>query len=371
MNKVVHYSKLIRPGGGPAGYLYNLEIACNKSQKVEVRYEEKIESRAKTSTSNTPRNNVLKDIRRAFSDFKKIYKGKPLSTLNDIDNSTIIFHGVGEALLFLNHKDNLKNNNKYYLMMHSPVPPHVELASDTNNNFIKKLRIYLLSKIEARCLKKVDGIVVPNIHAVDNYYLDKPKLRSLLDSKDVKEVPTGIKAIETTNFPSREHILANMNVDPENSVVGYFGRFIWDKGFDNFKIIVEGSKIENITFISAGQGDLPLPESGNYINLGWRSDALELINAVDYVLVPNNVAYFDLIILEALSMGKRVITTYVGGSKNLEKGSVNYLHLDMDLSLQFDKIIMDDNWPTSKEIKEIHQKYYSSQSFKSGFEKNF
>lgn len=369
MKKIVHYSKLIRPGGGPAGYLYNLEVASCNSQRVEVRYEERLDSRIKPSNSKARKNNILKDLRRAFSDFKRIFKGKSLSTLKDVKGSVIIFHGVGEALLFLNHKDNLDSSNKYYLMMHSPVPPYIELASDTGNGIVKNLRAYLLRKIESRCLRKIDGLVVPNIHAIDNYYSDQPKLRALLESKDYKEIPTGIEAIDTTQFRSRNAVLSNINVNPENIVVGYFGRFISDKGFDNFKTIVEGSDTSDITFISAGEGNLPLPQSSNYINLGWRSDALELINAVDYVLVPNNVAYFDLIILEALSMGKRVITTYVGGSKKLEKGSVNYLYLDKSLPMQFKKILNSNNWLSDKKIKEIHKKYYSSQSFERGFEK--
>nr|WP_238336718.1 glycosyltransferase [Vibrio sp. S12_S33] len=252
--------------------------------------------------------------------------------------------------------------------MHSPVPPHIELASDTGNGIVKKLRIYLLRKIESRCLRKIDCLVVPNINAIDNYYSDQPKLRALLESKDYKEIPTGIEAIDTTNFPSRNTVLSSINVNPDNIVVGYFGRFILDKGFDNFKTIVEGTSIKDITFISAGEGDLPSPKNQNYINLGWRSDALELINAVDYVLVPNNVAYFDLIILEAISMGKRVITTYVGGSKKLKKGAVNYLYLDKNLPLQFDNILNDNNWPKDEEIKNIHKKYYSSKSFKNSFE---
>ncbi|WP_339386200.1 glycosyltransferase [Vibrio caribbeanicus] len=371
MKKIVHYSKLVRPGGGPAGYLYNLEVASCNSQRVEVRYEERLDSRIKPSNAKARKNNILKDLRRAFSDFKRIFKGRSLSTLKDVKGSVIIFHGVGEALLFLNHKDNVDSSNKYYLMMHSPVPPYIELASDTGNGIVKKIRTYLLRKIESRCLRKIDGLVVPNIHAIDNYYRDQPKLRALLESKDYKEIPTGIEAIDTTNFPSRNAILSSINVNPENIIVGYFGRFISDKGFDNFKTIVEGSDTSDITFISAGEGNLPLPQSANYINLGWRSDALEIINAVDYVLVPNNVAYFDLIILEALSMGKRVITTHVGGSKKLAPNTVKYLHFDSDMIIDFKKLIEEETWPNIDCTRDSYRKHYSKKSFIENYENSF
>lgn len=59
--------------------------------------------------------------------------------------------------------------------------------------------------------------------------------------------------------------------------------------------------------------------------MGWVTNVRELIATVDWVVVPNRVCYFDLIILEALSLNKNVLTTRVGGSRYLDSRFVTFI----------------------------------------------
>jgi len=71
-------------------------------------------------------------------------------------------------------------------------------------------------------------------------------------------------------------------------------------------------------FFSAGAGEIQEAES-NVFNLGWRKDIAEIISAMDLIIVPNTVTYFDLLPIESLMLGTPVAVSAVGGNKWLLK----------------------------------------------------
>lgn len=52
-----------------------------------------------------------------------------------------------------------------------------------------------------------------------------------------------------------------------------------------------------------------------WIELGWTDKAHDIINAADIFILPNKETYFDLVLLEVMSIGKPVVLTYTGGNK--------------------------------------------------------
>lgn len=79
-------------------------------------------------------------------------------------------------------------------------------------------------------------------------------------------------------------------------------------------------KQEDIYFMIAGKEE-PLKglEHPHWCEIGWTNDPHSLINASDVFVLPNEETYFDLIMLEVLSLGKIIIASRTGGNKFFEK----------------------------------------------------
>lgn len=56
-----------------------------------------------------------------------------------------------------------------------------------------------------------------------------------------------------------------------------------------------------------------------WIEVGWTNDPHSLIGASDAFVLPNKETYFDLILLEVLSLGKMVVASESGGNKYFKK----------------------------------------------------
>ena len=104
--------------------------------------------------------------------------------------------------------------------------------------------------------------------------------------------------------------------------MSYVGRHNEVKGYDSLKKMA--ARILNIKddvfFLIAGKEE-PLKglKSQNWKEAGWINDAESVINAADVFILPNKETYFDLVLLEVLSMGKPVIISRTGGNKFFEK----------------------------------------------------
>ena len=118
---------------------------------------------------------------------------------------------------------------------------------------------------------------------------------------------------------------AKYNIPKEAFVVCYVGRHNEIKGYDLLKQI--GSELleqGNIYFLIAGKEE---PMQGirhpRWIEIGWTNDPHSLINASDIFLLPNKETYFDLVMLEILSLGTIVLASHTGGNKYFEKMQPN------------------------------------------------
>ncbi|HFQ5257520.1 TPA: glycosyltransferase [Vibrio vulnificus] len=361
-SKIYHFYSHTRPGGGPPGYLHNINNL--DSEKISVIVEHKSTTRTAISNSDS---SWLSELMLLIRDISYIFRTDNPESLTSIEGGKIIFHSVTHASRYINAFGKKRRNEIYY-MSHSPVPTSIEWSRVMRSPLLRFLRRKVIEYLEIKVLSSITGVICPNFNALDGYYSQNTPMRRVLDNAKIIEIPTGCKKI--TPIKSSSQVRAELGIGEDEFVVSYLGRYNHDKGYENFKNIVENTKHKNIKFISAGLGELDVCNNDNYMDLGWRTDAPDIINASDIVIVPNNVAYFDLIILECMSIGKRVITTYVGGSKQLVKGSVEYLYFDCEdtLSEQFDALISKGVKLDRNFIEEIFDREYSIEAFKNNLE---
>ena len=104
-------------------------------------------------------------------------------------------------------------------------------------------------------------------------------------------------------------------------VVCYVGRHNEIKGYDIVKSV--GKKLlqnENNYVVIAGKEE-PLKglNHDRWIEVGWTNDPHSIIAAADVFILPNRETYFDLIMLEVLSLGQIIVASRTGGNKYFEQ----------------------------------------------------
>ena len=94
------------------------------------------------------------------------------------------------------------------------------------------------------------------------------------------------------------------------------------KGYHSLKTICQVIlKYNNIIYFLIAGNESPLKglEHSRWIEIGWTDDPHSIISASDLFLLPNKETYFDLVMLEVLSLGQIILTTFTGGNRYFEK----------------------------------------------------
>lgn len=317
--RVAHYINEIRPGGGPKGYLYNL-YKSDGDKYFDIIFE--IESDTRTEEKNKPRKGwIIKKIldkllphqliARYF--LPKVYcrtafKDGTISRLSDY--KIIIFHNLVDFSTW-NHKYK-KHGQKCYIFSHCPTDLSTEYAL-TDNKYDWSCSLKLLMKnqlchMELEQYKMADGIICPTIHALDGYFSDNIKLREDFLKLHFHEILSGVKKI----VPSPN------DKTPEN--VTFLGRYHKSKGFDLFLKASQHST-NNYKWVCGGFGALndEIFKYDKVRDLGWITNVADAMAKAVVLVIPNRETYFDLVILEAISMGKVIVTTNIGGNKALPR----------------------------------------------------
>lgn len=335
MKELIFFPKnKLKPKGGPSGYLFNLyqEVSYGNYNNIDIQFLEN----SNTYTDNKALKNIIpnriRDIRRFFSFMGLLHKKntKP-NNINEFD--LIHFHSTEDLYLSRNWINDY--DGKVVLTSHSPCAYHKELISRLNPIDAKLFRKSLqkLEIIDEYAFQRADYIIFPCIEAEEPYFHTWDKYQKIRDSKKYLYVPTGIvgcKAKKTKN-----EIRNQYGIPIDAFVVSYVGRHNEIKGYSDLKIIGEkliGSN-DNIWFLIAGKEE-PLTgiNNKNWVEVGWTKDPHSIIAASDVFILPNRETYFDLILLEVMSLGKPVILSRTGGNKYFSrfdsKGLMFYSTID-------------------------------------------
>ncbi|CAB3389562.1 glycosyltransferase family 4 protein [Kyrpidia spormannii] len=342
--KVAHFYPILQPGGGPAGYLYNLYQALEgKDSPIELIYDGLLDE-------SEPPNMKMRRYQELLNKFPTLAAllawavipmrrrfGKILSEdilLKIGEYAVVVFHDVFTAYEYLRKR---KSTQKIFIMTHSPTDFVEEYVCGLSLIYRDSLlweNLYKqLAEMELEVYQAVDGIIAPCKASLEGYYAKHQTLRRRFEAcaKKLYEIPSGVKPLQVTR--SKEDILKSLSLNSNIILIGYFGRYHPHKGFDIFLEVARlAAKAypKRFYFISGGRGPLVPPSLEGYKDLGWlgREEVANLMNAVDIVMVPNRVTFFDLLILEAMSLGKPVLTSLTGGNKCMQRFSKGIITID-------------------------------------------
>ncbi|MCH2696936.1 MULTISPECIES: glycosyltransferase [Citrobacter] len=334
-HKIFHLCSGIRPGGGPAGYLYNLHQS-SKSIHANFIVDDSNESKIRSNTSYNKIKNIPHFLLKNLLCIKYIISLLGLKATageGNVNNyKYVLCHSAPVAARIL--KRYKKDKVKIGFMPHGPVSYTVETLDDIEAKYgallFRFVYFRIMSYLENRIFYLADFIVVAAKEGLESYSDIKVSYEHKLF-----EVTTGLPPL-MCDIPQNE-IRERLDIPRDKFVVGFFGRYNYHKGYDYFYDELELTKNENILFISAGIGPITKEERTNYKNYGWRTDINELIYACDIVVIPNRHTYFDLLPLECLSLSRPVAVSFIGGNKklcdltqaaipfNLEKGELSNL----------------------------------------------
>lgn len=330
------------PVGGPSGYLYNLKSYIQENniknidflnneefiKKIEVKKEKSFEAIRKIIREFKKQLFKTKKLEKRINKFYRLYEGD-YSFVNNYD--IIHFHDVRS---FYRAKNILKDFKGITLLSsHCPKTPAQEEIEDNikmdYKTFPQKLR-ERLEKIDQESFKNANYLVFPCKEAQEPYEEDinlKEILEEKYKSNKILYVPTGIPI---KHIEKDKEFFSNKGIDVKDKfIVSYIGRHNKVKGYDFLKElgIKVLEKYNDVVFVIGGEisGEILPIEDKNWVEFGWTKEGYSIIKNSDIFVLPNEKTYFDLILLEVLSMGTPVLLSETGGNKYFKKYDENGL----------------------------------------------
>ncbi len=293
----------VAPGGGPAGYVYNL-LEGNASLTEPVDYHgfpEPLQHR-QAHRARPPGNRLEIQVRASARKVRSRLLPRIRQEARDAEQSNaIIVHGFQHIEHLLRSARRL---SPLIYMPHSPVPFAQEQEMYASSLRGKKIRLDSFRKQEQAIFDAADYIVFPSGGAASCY--SDFNFRS----EKVRYVATGGPDLRIT-----------AGDDPElaqyKPYILFLGRYVEHKGYDIFNHLAaraSRSGLKEFTFLSAGGG--PLKPTENVVDLGWQTDPGALIRSASAVVIPSSRAYYDLLPIEVASLDRPILFSDVGGNRD-------------------------------------------------------
>ena len=320
----------LTPKGGPlsVGYYYNEEMKRRGEHTLEFNHidssYEDLHKKGRIITSRLPKwlnefHRLIRDINRR----SKLLNEKDYAPKRNLSQYDII-HFHDSRSMFL-ERENLKDFKGIVLYQtHSPLPWGQEQCQDLSPWYSRMISniVEKHEAIDKYCFKRADYIIFPCEEAEEPYADNWPFFKEfkLKHSEKFRYVLTGI--MQAKAVIKREDILAKYDIPKNGFVISYVGRHNSVKGYDILKEIASKYfKIdENAWVISAGlESPFTRLKHPRWKEIGFTNDPHSLISATDVFILPNRVTYFDIVMIEILSLGQIVIASRTGGNKVFEK----------------------------------------------------
>lgn len=324
----------LRPAGGPLGVGYYIyEEVNNRGIQDDVCFLEN-----KETVKDKFFYPLVKSIMRMFpfldktlralkkiSQYKKIFSSNATSKINNIEKfNAIHFHSTIDLY---REREKLANyKGKIILSSHSPVPAFLEIEDSCETKletiWYKKNKEKFID-IDRFAFQRADYIVFPTEGALEPYLNHWDEFKRIIKDKYLLYLPTGIS--ERKAKIRSDQIRRKLKLKKDDFVISFAGRHNSTKGFDLLKeIAIKLFELDSqIKVISMGE-EHPILRLNHqsWVELGFMKDPYSYIRASDLLIVPNRETYFDLVILEALSLGKIVLTTRTGGNRYYQEHQV-------------------------------------------------
>ena len=319
----------LKPTGGPAGYLYNLYKELSIKNVKNVNFLEQVSNKENYRSVYNKLPNSLKNMYRIIyrkKEYNNMFKlnklNSKIANLNDYDY--IHFHSTKS--LYNARKSLNEFRGKIILTSHSPKPLHLEVIEDQYTKLERllygKKHLKTFKNMDKYSFDRADYIVFPCEDAEEPYYnnWDEYSDIKMNNKSKYRYLLSGTR--ECTAKNTRKDILKKYGIPEDAFVISYVGRHNEVKGYGDLKAIGNEilSKNKDIYFLIAGQ-EKPLTrlKHDRWIEVGWTNDPHSIISASNLFILPNKETYFDLVMLEVLSLGKIVIASNTGGNKLFKK----------------------------------------------------
>ena len=308
----------LAPKGGPAAVCYYYYQEQKKRQECLFDF---LPANEASITKSVKKNKLPKlfDQLHTLGATIKMHYVKPGKVSYNLDSYDLIhFHSTDslyQARTSLEHYKGI-----VVLQSHSPEPRGREMFAALPK-WVRVLFPFIkrgYEKMDRYAFNRADYLVFPCKEAEEPYYHTWPYFEKLHNIKPqaFKYVLTGIP--EARSKRARSEVLAEQNIPDSAFVISYVGRHNEIKGYDVLKEIGKRYLEENANawLLCAGnQAPLKGLEHPRWKEVGWTTEPHSYIGASDVFVLPNRETYFDIIMMELLSLGKIVVASNTGGNK--------------------------------------------------------
>lgn len=381
MKNVLIYmnQNLLTPTGGPSGYNFVLKQELDKTGDKHIHFLDLPVSALNkyNHVGRELKGTWFGDFLKLFKDFYKYFKilyikQKPPIDLTQYD--AVHFH---TSIAMYQVRESLKDyKGKVIFTSHAPSVLYKELISALTEWEQKHMNWFYgsLEHCDEYAFNRADYIIFPcegaeepYSHTWDKY--DEIKTRR---ASSFRYLLTGTN--KRTAKMSREEVCKKFKIPNDAFIISYAGRHNKLKGYDLLKDIGEKvlSENPNAYFLVAGVED-PIKgiDHERWIEVGWTNDPHSLIAASDVFVLPNRETYFDLIMLEVLSLGTIVVASNTGGNKHFKNNKGVLLYDDINNAIQrlnevycMDK---DSRRQIGLENENLFDNFYSSETFATNY----
>lgn len=318
MKTLIYYEKSdLKPVGGPSGYLYNVYQEIRNQGIKEIEFLDSKYSRIQNlirrlfyKLPKKIREKYYKGKKEDYAQnlYNKIFDSRERKSIINLNKYDIVHFHSTEMMYMV--KDSLVNyKGKVLLTSHSPKALFQEKIDNIpREEYIKNKEKYdKLEIMDEYAFNRADYIIFPCQDAEEPYYNSWKKYKEIHNKNKEKYIylPTGINKVNVTE--NVKNIKSKYNIPEEAFLVSYVGRHNEVKGY--LKLTEIGEKLlksnNDIYFLIAGkEGEIKPPKNKNWIEIGWTDHPHDIIAASDLFILPNKETYFDLILLEVLSLRK-------------------------------------------------------------------
>lgn len=322
----------LKPTGGPSGYLYSLRQGLSLFHHDNLIIDFLPGGGQSSITQIAKANNkkwvlkkcieIYRRLRHIRTCLRLIYKQKCLPI--DISHyDAIHFHTTSDMYEV---RDELKKyKGAIILTSHSPQPLSSEIyegSSKLELFFLKKTYKKMIS-FDRYAFEKANYVVFPCKTADEPYIHAWPEYSEIKMNKDKNAYRYFLSGtVAAVPRLSRTEVRSKYGLPEDAFVISYIGRHNEIKGYD--KLISIGTELikkhKNLYVLVAGKvGPLLPPNCERWIEVGWTNDPHSIVAASDTFVLPNKETYFDLVLLEVLSLGTPLVISNTGGNKYFEQ----------------------------------------------------
>lgn len=346
----------LAPVGGPLGVGYNIWSEIKKNSNAEIFFLQSEEEKRTKSFQ------MIRWIK-SFVNFYFFPSAKNARIMSEFD--AIHFHSV--KTFYKERRALKKYKGVVLLTSHSPVPMSKEMFDDVVSKFPVFKHVTFLQnwfrKMDKYAFEKADYIVFPCPEAEEPYINNWPEYAEIKSRRigSYRYALTGIVPVIAKNT-SRE-IRNELGISDSAFIISYVGRHNEVKGYDQLKLLGDRilAKNSDTFFVICGK-EFPLTglQNDHWYEVGWTDNAHSYIVAADVFVLPNRETYFDLIMLEILSLGKIVVASRTGGNRFFEQNHVPgvFLYDTLEEAEQILYTIKNMSKAQSQELGRLNKKYF-------------